>query len=192
MKRQQFNSATLTRRILLKQMLILSAGAAIIPACSEDTPKEGLRFQNFAIDAGELIVLGELTATIIPTTDGPGAREVSADQFMLKMIDDCYSPEQQRKFVSGLKSFEARAGRGTGKSFADLSADQRTKLLTDLEKEKDADTDLSFFYSTAKRLTMEAYTTSKYYLTKVQVYELVPGRYHGCVPFGSVKQKKAS
>jgi Gluconate 2-dehydrogenase subunit 3 len=185
-------SSGVTRRTLLKQALILSAGSAFFSSCGEETPKEGLRFKNFAIDAGELLVLGELTSTIIPTTETPGAREVAADQFMLKMIDDCYSPEEQTKFVNGLKAFEARAAKGTGKSFADLDPGQRVNLLTGIEKLKDDDTDLNFFYSTAKGLTLRAYTTSEYFLTKVQPYELVPGRYHGCVPVGKAVSKKAS
>ena len=48
--------------------------------------------------------------------------------------------------------------------------------------QKDDNSDLHFFYSNVKRFTVQAYTTSQYFLTKVQVYELVPGRYHGCIP----------
>ncbi|HEV2478171.1 MAG TPA: hypothetical protein VGS79_00845, partial [Puia sp.] len=55
-------------------------------------------------------------------------------------------------------------------------------LLTALETKKFPDQDLIFFYTTTKKLTIQAYTSSQYYLTKIQVYELVPGRWHGCVP----------
>jgi hypothetical protein len=38
------------------------------------------------------------------------------------------------------------------------------------------------FFNTTKGLTIQSYIASEYFLTKVQVYELIPGRYHGCVP----------
>ena len=192
MNKEISESLGLTRRALLKQVIILSAGTALLPSCKEETPRQGLRFKNFGIDAGELIVLGELTSTIIPTTDTPGAKEIAADQFMLRMIDDCYSPDDQKRFVSGLKAFETRAGKGTGKSFADLDPGQKVNLLTGLEKVKGEDTDLNFFYRTAKSLTLYAYTTSEYYLTKVHPYELVPARFHGCMPVDKAGAKKAS
>ena len=42
--------------------------------------------------------------------------------------------------------------------------------------------DLHAFYRTNKRLVIRGYLGSQYFLTKIEVYELVPGRWHGCVP----------
>ena len=117
-----------------------------------------------------------------PKTDTPGAKDISAHLFALQMIDDCYEKEDQQKFISGLKAFEEFSNKETGKSFVSSSAAERAALLTKLETNKDGKDDLSYFYKSVKRLTIQAYTTSKYFLTNVQVYELVPGRYHGCVP----------
>ena len=51
-----------------------------------------------------------------------------------------------------------------------------TKQLEDITPE------VNDFYGTVKRLTVQSFTSSQYYLTKVQVFEMIPGRYHGCVP----------
>ena len=36
-------------------------------------------------------------------------------------------------------------------------------------------------------MTLQAFTGSQYYLTKVRVYEMAPGRFHGCVPVKAAK-----
>jgi hypothetical protein len=51
------------------------------------------------------------------------------------------------------------------------------------------DADVNFFYATVKRLTILAYSSSQYFLTKVQVYELVPGRWQGCIPVKTPTRK---
>ena len=50
-----------------------------------------------------------------------------------------------------------------------------------LEGSKDTNS-YNHFYNVTKRLSVQAYTTSEFYLTKIHVYEMVPGRYHGCMP----------
>jgi len=64
-------------------------------------------------------------------------------------------------------------------------------LLSAIEAKKLPDEELNFFYTTTKRLTILAYSSSQYFLTKVQVYELVPGRWSGCVPV-KMQSRKAS
>jgi Gluconate 2-dehydrogenase subunit 3 len=131
--------------------------------------------------------LAELAETIIPKTDTPGAKDISAHLFALMMVDDCYKKEDQQKFLAGLKAFEAETKKQFNKSFTDCSQAERETLLTELDAKKAGNADLEYFYGTTKRLTVQAYTTSKFYLTNIQVYKLVPGKYYGCVPI-----KKAS
>lgn len=127
-------------------------------------------------------MLAELVETIIPATSTPGAKELSAHLFTLLMLDDCYNKEDQQKWLKGMEDFEAASKKMNGKSFLESNATQRAALLTSMEAAKDDKDDVAFFYRTTKRLTIQAYTSSKYFLTNVNVYELVPARYHGCVP----------
>jgi hypothetical protein len=95
------------------------------------------------------------------------------------MIDDCRSPEEQAAFMQGMQAFDS----GIGRDFTSKPAAERLQVLEQLEKKDKESTDPAFtFYRTMKRLTIQAYTSSQYYLTNVQVYELVPSRYKGCVP----------
>ena len=173
---------SINRRTAIRQLALISAGAALLPSCFHDQSAKEVPFNHFKITDGDQQLLATLTATLIPTTDTPGAKEVSADSFVWKMLDDCATDGDRTKFLKGLQQFDAAAKTSGGKSFVSLDPAGREALLSAIEAKKMPGEELNFFYSTTKRLTILAYSSSQYFLTKVQVYELVPGRWHGCVP----------
>jgi hypothetical protein len=173
---------TINRRHAIKQFLFVSAGIALIPSCMQDKSKASVILKNLVIDNRQEKLLAELSETIIPVTDTPGAKDISAHLFVLKMIDDCYGKEDQQKFMKGMEAFNTQCKIQFGDYFAICTPEQRTTFLQQAETGKDKGADLNFFYNTTKRLTIQAYTSSKFYLTKINVYKMVPGRYHGCVP----------
>lgn len=176
------------RRSAIKQLLYVSAGMALLPACLQNTSRASLALKNISVDGDQEKMLAELVETIIPATTTPGAKELSAHLFTLIMIDDCYKKEQQQRWLNGMKAFEQAGKKLNGQRFLESTAPQRAALLTSLEATKD-DSDAAFFYRATKRLTIQAYTTSKYFLTKVNIYELVPARFHGCVPMKPITHK---
>ena len=181
----------LNRRSAIRQLFCVSAGVLILPACMEDKTKSAILLKRMRISAGQEKLLEELTETILPKTSTPGAKDIYAHLFALKMLDDCYKEEDQKRFVKGMEQFEKKANADTETSFAKASLAQRQALLRKIEADKDAKDDLTYFYSTTKGLTIQAYTTSEFYLTRVHVYEMVPSRYHGCVPVKAVSTKPA-
>jgi hypothetical protein len=162
-------------------MIFTSAGLWLIPSCMEDKAKASLLVKNFTIDTDQEEMLAELAESIIPKTNTPGAKDIYAHLFVLKMMDDCKSKEDQEKFVKGLEAFDAFSKTKSGKSFLKSDKAERVSVLEAIEKTDEKD-GLHLFYNTMKRYTIQAYTTSEFYLTNVQVYEMVPSRYHGCVP----------
>jgi hypothetical protein len=173
---------SINRRTAIRQLAFISVGAALLPACLQDQTGKGIPLNHFKVDASQQELLEALTTSLIPTTDTPGAKEVSASLFVWKMLDDCANPDDRSKFLKGMQQFDAAAKASGGRGFVHLDTAGRETLLASIEAKKLPDADLNFFYSTAKRLTILAYSSSQYFLTKVQVYELVPGRWHGCVP----------
>jgi hypothetical protein len=137
--------------------------------------------KNIAVGSDDEAMLAELSETIIPKTTSPGAKDISAHLFVLKMVDDCTKKEDQEIFIKGMSEFKAFCKTNAGKDFVKCNLEERKKLLTDLIVKKDEENNLNAFFKTVKRFTIQAYTSSEFFLTKVQVYELVPGRYHGCV-----------
>jgi Gluconate 2-dehydrogenase subunit 3 len=175
------------RRSSIKNLIIISAGTALLPSCLQDNKKSSLSLKNIKIDGREEELLSELSEIIIPKTNTPGAKDVSAHLYALMMIDDCYPPDGQDKFVKGLKQFEELTNKKFGKSFTKCTPSEKTVLLQLIENKNELPENIGFFYNTMKGLTIQAFTSSEYYLTKVQVYQLVPGKFYGCVPV-----KKAS
>ena len=181
-KHQIFHMNNISRRKALKQFVFVSAGLAIIPSCMQDRSKSALLLKNIAVGSDDEAMLAELSESIIPKTLTPGAKDISAHLFVLKMVDDCTKKEDQTKFLEGLKASNVFCKSNAGKDFVKCSTEERKKVLTMILAKKDEENDLNAFFKTVKRFTIQTYTSSEFFLTKVQVYELVPGRYHGCVP----------
>jgi hypothetical protein len=132
-------------------------------------------------------MLAELTETIIPKTKNfIGAKDLKAHEFILTMVDDCTSPEDQQKFTEGMKQFEESCQKKWNSSFVKCSAQQRNELLQSVEKKQDIPEDALKFYGTVKRYTVQSFTSSKDYMTGIRKYKMVPGpNFKGCVPVKS-------
>jgi hypothetical protein len=159
----------------------------------QDQSKSAILLKNFQVDGRQEKLLAELSETIIPATSTPGAKDISAHLFALKMLDDCYSPDDRKKFLTGLRQLDEAARAASGHSFVKCTPAERESLIGGIESKAkgsqsavggsgSAATEMDFCYFVMKRLTILAYSSSPFFLTKVHVYELVPGRYHGCVP----------
>jgi Gluconate 2-dehydrogenase subunit 3 len=171
-----------TRRFAIRQMLVASAGILLVPSCMEDRTKASFLLKNFSITAEQEKLLAEIAETIIPKTSTPGAKDVYAHQFAMKMMDDCASKEDQQKFVKGLGAFASFAEKKTGTDFLKATPAQRASVLEDLEQRKGDESDELAFYKKMKALTIRGYSSSQYFLTEVQVYNIIPGPFKGCVP----------
>lgn len=143
-------------------------------------------------------VIGELAETILPKTQTPGAKDLKLDQFIDRMIKEVFSREDQQLFLKGLDAFEEKAKEMNGKSFDDSSPEQRSKLLTNLEKETEKETGSIWgfslqkdvppitFYRKVKDLTLLGYFTSEEVGKKILVYDPVPGHYLADIPVSQV------
>lgn len=169
------------RRTVLKNLLLVAGGTLIVPACRNTTTEASIPLHHIKVDSEGEALLAEVSEALIPKTAIPGAKDVYAHLFVLRMIDDCYNKEQQEHFVAGLKGIEALSNKKYDMGFLKSSAAQREALLTELDGRKKGD-DLYDFYQMTKALTIQGYMTSKYVLTNITKYELVPGRYNGFAP----------
>lgn len=76
-----------------------------------------------------------IASQIIPTDDTPGAREARAVYFIDRALAT-FAAGDRALFVEGLMQLDKKSSKrfGKGKRFSDLSPDQQTKLLKDIEK----------------------------------------------------------
>jgi hypothetical protein len=170
------------RRSAIRSCIAVSAGIVVLPSCIREKSKPSITLKNIAVDSSQENMLAELSEAIIPKTSTPGAKDISAHLFALMMVDDCFDPVQQKKFVSGMGQFESFVKNKFGSSFSKCEPSQRAAILTEMEKKGSAAAAAAAFYGTIKKLTIQSFTSSQFYLTKIHVYELVPARFHGCFP----------
>lgn len=167
------------RRVALKNMAA-AVGLVSLPAWANGWSKSSVTSAVSFLSARQETVLAEIVETIIPATDTPGAKELGVHSFIQKMVADCYDAKVQENLTKGVDAVD-RMARGTfSKPFATLSAEQRMDILRKMEK--NSDPDRKEFYSLVKALTIRGYMNSEYVMTNITRYEMIPGRYNGCVP----------
>ncbi|WP_439556320.1 gluconate 2-dehydrogenase subunit 3 family protein [Dyadobacter sp.] len=167
------------RRVALKSMALAVGALANLPAWASGWNKETVTTGGF-LSADQSKNLTAIVETMIPKTDTPGAGELGVGDFVQKMVKDCYDSKAQTSFASGISNLDKQSVQQFGKSFAEADKDQRLQLLQTLEKSQEPD-DRGFF-SLLKNLTIQGYMTSEYVMTNITHYEMVPARFHGCVP----------
>lgn len=174
------------RRSSIKVLLVGSAGILVLPSCSWFGRDPVVALKNFTLQIKEEDIIAAICDTLIPETKKqelviPGALATQALEFSLTMVDDCYSPKQQQKFVKGLKEFDLLCEQSKAKSFHKLEVDERLAFLEVISKGENISKEVVFFFQNLRQLTIRSFTQSEFYLTQVNEYKLVPGVFYGCV-----------
>lgn len=137
----------------------------IATSCDFTDKSTSILLNHIKLNKADEDLLAELTESLIPKTDTPGAKDLNLHLFVMKMVDDCASPEEQKAFIDGLKGAETIKGKGL--------KDMQTYLAA-LPAE-------DVFFQLLKRRTVQGYLNSEYVMKNKLVYELVPGRYNGAM-----------
>lgn len=172
-------------------------GSALMTACARErgggvdsatvvgaTPEP----QQTMFSADEVAYLDEIADTILPETATPGAKAARCGVFMAVMVQDCYTTQDQEIFRAGLGSLNETSVKVNGVPFMQATPEQRTVLLTAIDKEaidyqtaKKSD-DPNHYFRMVKELTLLGYFTSAVGMTKALRYAETPGRFDPCVP----------
>jgi len=155
----------MNRRTAIRHLFIAAGGIMIATSCDLTGKKASIELSNIDVSRDDEDVLSNVVEAIIPKTDSPGAKELNLHLFVLKMVDDCHSEEDQQRFLEGLKKAKSLKGK---------SVDEVMDYVKNLPSD-DA------FLALVKRRTIQGYLNSEYVMKNKLVYELVPGRYNGAV-----------
>jgi len=123
------------RREALSRVALIMGGTiigaqAFLSGCKTTPAKEGL----FSTD--DITLMDEVGETILPATaSSPGAKEAQIGQFMKTIVTDCYDENDQKIFTEGITKLNDAAKKKFDNGFMQLTPDQRTQLLIDLDKE---------------------------------------------------------
>lgn len=180
----------MTRRDLLQNVAILLGGSIVggsvfsLSGC-KSTDKQ----VNALFSESQVALMNEIADTILPKTSSPGAKEANVGNFMSVMVFDCYTEKDQKVFMDGLKKIDELSDKQFNESFAKASPEQRTQLLTALDKEqkdyqeKKGKDDPSHYFRMMKELSVLGYFSSKEGATQALRYLPVPGKYDGSFPY---------
>jgi hypothetical protein len=146
-------------------------------SCKNEVRNVNLPWQPTFLTPNQANTLAEMTETILPRTTTPGAKDIGVPQFIDKVLKKLLSEADQKDFVAGLEKLEETCKSTNGKYFDECTKEQREALL--LVKNPDPIT----FYRRLKGLTLMAYFTSEKVNKELLVYDQVPGKYDGAVPY---------
>jgi hypothetical protein len=139
--------------------------------------------------AAEIALLDEIAETIIPGTDTPGAKAAGVGPFMAMMVSDCYDTVSHAIFRDGLAKVDHAAQKRFTKPFVNCTAQDRTTLLNELDREQQSYTQQKaadaapHYFRLMKDLTLLGYFSSEIGCTRALRYVESPGAYHGDVPY---------
>lgn len=164
----------INRRTAIRQVMILAGGMALVPSLLKASGGPSIALRNLVLSGKEENLMASVAEIIIPKTQTPGARDLNLHLFVMKMVDDCYDEGSQQRFLRGLKVFSG------------LDAAALKELVVSVNSGKAvADEDAKYFYRVMKQQTINGYMNSKYVMTNLIVWELVPARYNGYFPVKS-------
>jgi hypothetical protein len=193
-------------RVALILGVSVIGGDLFLSGCKSSTEAAA----DFVLSQNQILLLDEIGETIIPATAGSGgAKAAKVGQFMQVMVRDCYAPEDQEAFLSGLEKINDFSKKTADKEFLKCSPAERKEVLVkldqdvkeynkknellkqqELEKEKASQAGgkpnylkksiPDHYYVMIKQLTLLGYFTSEVGY-KAQGYVSVPGRYDGDV-----------
>jgi hypothetical protein len=167
------------RRENLKTLLLASGALIALPAWAKGWHAEDLKEYRSSFTPTEQAMLASVADTIIPAGGAIGALTVGVDQFLQKLLDNCYDAETQQNVKTQLASLDAEARRVYQQSFSVCDQTQRQALLGKLEHaENKAGKD---FYTLMKTETIRGFTTSREVMLNYYKYKSAPGHYYGCV-----------
>ncbi|MFN4146907.1 MAG: gluconate 2-dehydrogenase subunit 3 family protein [Runella sp.] len=166
----------MNRREAIQQAVLLLGGMIAAPTLAGANGQKIYWGESVPVTAEQEAMLAELADVIIPTTSTPGAKAAGVEKFIVRVMRDCYPKAEQEKFYEGLTQLNNEVRQKFGKSFMELSTEQKNQAVKDLT------TSNKPFFLRAKELTVTGYFTSEIGATQALAYVAVPGRFEGCVP----------
>lgn len=138
--------------------------------------------------ARDLVMFDEISETIMPRTDTPGAKDAAVGAFIARYSVACYEPVQLRILKQGIGTLDALMRAKAGADFLHASPAQRQALLIDIDLQarkhaKEPGQPVPHYFTLMKQLTLLGFFTSEPGSTRALRYRPVPGKYKGIIPY---------
>lgn len=169
----------MNRREVIKNLAIAATGTLFLSSCSEKSVLELLSDGRLNLDRRHKNYLKKISETFLPLTDLYDKIEHPAD-FIVKMINDCNPPENIAEFAIGFEKYK-RLMATLRLEINDVHKEGIIAVAENVMRDEEPDEELAFFIGTVKGLSIYNLTSSEYYMTEYQEYQLVPKKYIACL-----------
>ena len=189
-------SEDLTRRQALRRVGALLGGvvsaptvAGVLSGCQR---QGGSDWTPSVLSAAQNEMIDTMAEIMIPATDTPGASAANVNRFVDAIVGESWLEEDRKRFMGGLEETQARAKKQYGAPFGELSGEQQTAFVAELDEEhfgadaEEPDREEPPFYRSLKELVIVGYYTSEVGATQELRTNIVPGYYDGDVPYEEV------
>ncbi len=179
----------LNRRDAIQRIALLLGGVISAPAMAGIRGEKTYHGISIIADENQIALIREVADVIIPTTQTGGAKAAKVEEFIVRVVSDCYPKEDQEHFYAGLAKLNADCKNLSGKEFLQADGTQKkdalTKCMLEADQERKANrgkkAPVPFFFM-IKELTTTGYFTSKIGATEALEYLPIPGKFDGCMP----------
>lgn len=177
------------RRDAVQRIALLMGGFISAPALAGIRGEKTYQGVSIVADESQIALIREVADVIIPTTSTGGAKAAKVEEFIVRVVRDCYTKEEQEHFYEGLAKLNADCKAATSKEFVQADATQKKEALTKCMLEADQERKVNRgkkvpnpFFFMIKELTTAGYFTSKIGATEALEYLPIPGKFDGCMP----------
>ena len=167
------------RRKAIQNITVVSAGVILLSRC--DIGIEGHDYSNIPLESSQKKFIRQFINALLPKENLQIETPESTDHFVLTMVNDCHSTEDIQKFISGFNELQLYLNQNYHSNFDKIETEKQLEVFEYLEDATEQSDYLEFFYKTAKRYTIQHFTSSDFFMTNYMDYEMAPGRFLGCV-----------
>ena len=157
------------RRNAIQNIALITGGSILFQSCKLS---DEYIVSDKVLNHDQLNLIKEVSEYILPIENLKVESPESLTEFIITMLNDCYSPKDINKYLTGLDEFSESIK---------VYNNDNSLVFDDLESLESKSENYIFFINTTKHLSINHFTTSEFYLTEYLNYEYAPSRYIGCV-----------
>jgi hypothetical protein len=160
----------------------LLAGSGMSAALAYTPKPDSASRAGVTFSKSQMQVLKHICDTVIPRTDTASAGDVDCHGFVDHQLLQCHSKQEQAQCIAAVDMIDAKAQSAHGNSYTQITTQQQTGILVDIEALNGFSAEQKGHFSLLKAILVFGYFTSEEGLTKALEYHPFPGGYKGRVP----------
>lgn len=167
------------RRQAIQTILITSSATIFFTGCAESFVVDFLHEGQLNLNVRHMDYLAAISESILPL-QGVSDKIEEPAQFIMRMINDCRTPEDISLFATGFDQYKILVSEAKEK-IKTVDAEKAIALIKASLEQETPQKELIYFLEETKQLSIQNLKTSAFYLTTKTDYQLIPQAYEACV-----------